>query len=497
MRLAVFIICVGLLAGCAREEKREHAHDDEGWAVTAWGARYEIFAECDPLVVGRSVRSHTHVTVLEDFSPLRVGVVSAVLSRVGGETSVFRQGSAVRDGIFSIEIKPDEPGDYDLSFRVESSAGDEVIPAGRVRVGDAGSPGGPVESPMSGPYAPAASASADAISFLKEQQWRTEFRTAWAEEGSVRSSVHGPGRTGAAAGAEVVLSAPLDGTVTAESRFYVGLAMERGETVMGLAARAASNRTLAELESEAGLARARLARLEELLALEAASAAEVEAARARVTGLDAQLDAARGERGPKSVAVRAPFAGEIAEVNVVPGQAVSAGDLLVRLVRPTPVWIEVALLPRAAARVQSSPAGLVLRASGAAPISIDSTGVRLVSKSPEVDRTTGTVTTILEVKDALPLPLGTVVDAEILLHDELRGIVVPASAIVDDGGIPVVYVQMEGEDFVRQEISVKRTQGDRVLIEGMRAGSRVVVRGGGAIRRAALMSTGEIEGHVH
>jgi RND family efflux transporter MFP subunit len=497
MRLAVFITCAGLLAGCGRDDKPRMAHGDESWAVTAWGARYEIFAECAPLAVGRSVRSYTHVTALGDFSPLRVGVVSAVLSRNGEETSVFRQEGALRDGIFAIEIKPEEPGKYDLSFRIESPAGNEVVPAGRVRVGDAASPGGPVEPPMSGPYAPTGNASAGSVSFLKEQQWRTEFRTAWAEDGSVRASVRGPGTTGASAGAEVALSASLDGTVTGESRCYVGRAVERGETVMELAGRAASHRTLAELESEADLARARLARLEELLALEAVSVAEVEAARARATGLDAQLHATRGERGPKPVAVRAPFAGEIAEVNVVPGQAVSAGDPLARLVRRTPVWVKVALLPNAAAQVRSSPAGLVLRASGAAPVSVDSASVRLVSKSPEVDRTTGTVTTILEVKEALPFSLGTVLDAEILLHEELRGVVVPASAIVDDGGIPVVYVQIEGEDFVRQEVSIGTAEGDRVLVGGLHAGARVVVRGGGAIRRAALMSSGEVAGHVH
>lgn len=497
MKLAVLITCVGLLSGCARGDKAHHAHEDEGWAVTAWGTRYEIFAECASLVVGQTAKSHTHVTVLEDFSPLRLGAVSAVLARGGEDTRVFRQETAVRDGIFSVEITPPEAGDFELSFRVESSAGEEIIPAGKVRVGDAASPGGMLESPRLGHHPMTAGASTDPISFLKEQQWRTEFRTAWAEDGSVQASVRGPGTTGAAAGAEVVLSAPLDGTVTAESRCYVGRAMERGETVMDLAARAASDRTLAELESEAGLARARLTRLEELFALEAVSAAEVDAARARLTGLDAQLQATRGERGSKAVAVRAPFAGQIAEVYVVPGQSVSAGDPLARLVRRTPVWVDVALLPRAAAQVHASPAGLVLKASGAAPVSVDSANVRLVSKSPEVDRTTGTVTTILEVTDALPFPLGTMLDAEILLNEEHRGVVVPASSIVDDGGIPVVYVQVEGEDFARHEITIETTQGDRVLVGGLRAGARVVARGGGAIRRASLMSTGEVEGHVH
>ena len=57
-------------------ESHDHAEAAEGpepWAVTAWGDRYEIFPEVDPLVAGRAAESHTHVTTLADFSPLTEG----------------------------------------------------------------------------------------------------------------------------------------------------------------------------------------------------------------------------------------------------------------------------------------------------------------------------------------------------------------------------------------------------------------------------------------
>jgi RND family efflux transporter MFP subunit len=487
------IVAAVLMSGCGSGKQAKDAPDhDDGWAVTAWGERYEIFAESSPLIAGQVSKSHTHVTVLADFSALGAGVVSAVLTGGGGAESVFRQDKAVRDGIFSVEIKPQEEGEFDLSFRVESAAGPEEIPAGRVRVGNAQAPGGVLTSEADG-----AGASTTPVSFLKEQQWRTEFRTEWVNEGSIRASIHGPGKVRAAAGSEAVLSAPLDGVVTTGTRLHVGLAAERGATVAELSPRAESHWTLAELEAEANLARSRLSRLENLLAVEAVSAAEVEAARTKVTALDAQLDATRGSRGLKPVAIRAPFSGEVAEVSIVPGQAVSAGDPLLRLVRRSPVWIEVALLPRSAVLVEKTSAGLVLTAAGFEPVSLRDTDVKVVSQSPEVERTTGTVTTIFEANEQLPVPLGTAVDVEVLLSEERRGIVIPASAIVDDGGVSVVYVQDEGEAFTRQEVAVGATQGDRALVQGLSPGARIVTRGGGAIRRAALMTTGEIEGHVH
>lgn len=71
------------------------------------------------------------------------------------------------------------------------------------------------------------------------------------------------------------------------------------------------------------------------------------------------------------------------------------------------------------------------------------------------------------------------------------------AAVVDDGGVSVVYLQLSGERFARQEVEVVARQGDRILVDGLVPGQRLVTRGGEAIRRAGLMSSGAAEGHVH
>jgi membrane fusion protein, heavy metal efflux system len=125
-----------------------------------------------------------------------------------------------------------------------------------------------------------------------------------------------------------------------------------------------------------------------------------------------------------------------------------------------------------------------------------SDAVRLVSLAPEVDPAKGTVTALLEV-DAPSLILGSTVDTEVMLAGEREGIVVPTSAVVDDGGVTIVYLQLSGERFARQEVEVLSRQGDRTLVEGLEPGQRLVTLGGEAIRRAGLMSSGAAEGHVH
>jgi len=51
--------------------------------------------------------------------------------------------------------------------------------------------------------------------------------------------------------------------------------------------------------------------------------------------------------------------------------------------------------------------------------------------------------------------------------------------------------------FWCHEVIVGGHQGDQALVNGLSEGLRIVTQGGAAIRRATLMQSGSIEGHVH
>ena len=517
-KLLIPLLVGAVLGGC--EATREHITDEaegESWAVTAWGERFEIFAETDGLEVGVRSIAFTHVTVLEDFSPLTEGTVSVVLRGLSDSESVFSVSEATRAGIFSVPVEPKASGEFNLVFRVEGAGRNEEIPAGRVRVGEAGAPGGLIEPAAVTSDAEAAAAGA-AISFLKEQQWRTDFATSWLRsDGSLRESVRGPGRVEPAAGGEVLLTSPVDGIISGAPWPYPGHGVGQAEAVFQVTPRVASDRSLAELEADvAGLeaeleaARQRLERLQGLLDLGATSRRELEEARAREATLSSRLGAAQsnlgtaraGRRGTsgsvETVPVRAPFAGRIARIDTTRGQVVAAGAPLGLLVRESPLWIDVTLRPDVAATLRD-PVGLDLRLpNGREPLTFRDDAFRLVSLSPVVDPLTGTISAFFEVAAGVEeLPIGAQVEAEILLAGERLGTVVPVSALVDDGGVTVVYLQAGGESFVRAEVTVVARQGRTALVEGLIAGARYVEQGGNAIRRATLVSQDVGESHVH
>ncbi|MEM7048232.1 MAG: HlyD family efflux transporter periplasmic adaptor subunit [Acidobacteriota bacterium] len=515
-----FLPCclLGLVGGCAERSAEAPIEDDaRSWSITAWGETFEVFPEVDPLTVGETATAWTHVTLLEGFEPLPAGSVEVVLRGAGPE-QVFAADVAERPGLFAVSITPARAGDFDLAIRLRHESGEEELRAGRVRVGEAGIPGHLLVAP-----APKGSTtSAEPMTFLKEQQWQSPMATAWVRSGRLAGSVRGTATVRPPAGGEASLSATVDGVlrpVAGASWPHVGLAVDAGQGLFRVVPLVARERSLAELEGrvtararELASARQRLARLEELLALEASSRREVETARVRVETLEAQgnaarrdLDAARGSRqgrgagpeGAPSIVLRAPFRGVLAEVQAIPGATVSAGQVLARVVGNDLAWVAVELSPAGARRLAGEGLrGLLLEVPESPPWRITE-GLRLVSIAPQVSPRTGTVQALLEApRDRLPA-LGTVADARVLTATDRTGVVVPASALIDDGGIPVVYLQLAGESFLREPVEIVERQGDQVLVGGLVPGQRLVTAGGDALRRAALLAAGDSHGHVH
>jgi RND family efflux transporter MFP subunit len=323
--------------------------------------------------------------------------------------------------------------------------------------------------------------------------------------------VSGPGKVRPVAGGEAVLTAPADATVGSEPWPHVGLLVAKGGAIFRLVPRV-GDRSLPEVHADAAslvaeveVARKRVDRLDELLMVEATSPAELERARAGLVALEARLAAARQglgaadgpDRSARSVEIAAPWAGRVAEVSVSPGQTVAAGAALGRIVRVRPLWLEVAVRPQDAVRLQAGRLQVEVRRPGAAePLRVNP--ARLVSRAPEIDPRTASLAVTLELDVAASeLPIGSSVEADLILPAERKGIVVPLSSLVQDAGATVAYVQLGGESFARHEVRVLARQGGSALVDGLRPHDRVVTLGGAAVRRSSLLSSGAPEGHVH
>ena len=99
---------------------------------------------------------------------------------------------------------------------------------------------------------------------------------------------------------------------------------------------------------------------------------------------------------------------------------------------------------------------------------------------------------------ALRLPLGQSVFLRLLLEETAPTVVIPVSAVVDDAGRPIVFVQTGGESFERRPVTLGVRQSDVVqVLDGVKPGERVVQKGAYLVRLASLSTQVPAHGHVH
>ena len=199
-------------------------------------------------------------------------------------------------------------------------------------------------------------------------------------------------------------------------------------------------------------------------------------------------------RGDDWFAIRAPFDGVVAEVRFASGASVEEGDFLLRLVDTDRVHV-VGAVPESRVRTLRTVGNAELLRDGQPPVSLG----RAVAIGGVVEPTARTV----EVRYALDnrglrLPVGHGIRVRLFVGEAEARPAVPESAIVDDGGRPVVFVQTGGESFERRPVRLGSREGGYVhALEGVEPGERVVSRGAYLIRLAAMSTQIPAHGHVH
>ncbi len=515
--LSAALIAALFLAGCGDKETATGAHDHgptaqadahdgheaEGEKITDFSDKTELYVEFPSLVLGQAATFVAHFTWLADFKPVTQGKLTLVLAGGDAPEERFVADAPAVPGIFKPSVTPKAGGERELTLIVDTPDGSSTHELGPVTIfadtkaaeaghaHDEGDPG---------------------IAFTKEQQWKIDFATVVASKGLVRSSVAATATIKGQPDHEAQLVAPTAGILrTAGSFPRVGQTVKKGQVLATFAPKLGGDIDQATLEAGAGKARIALdlarrerermealfkneaipeKRLLEARANEQAAAAEAQAAQARQNQLG-------GIGGLGGIAIRAPIDGTIADVAVSPGAFVAEGAPLLHIADTRRMWLE--------ARVPESEVGRVGTPSGASftvdgfdqPFVIEpGKNGKLIAVGDVVDAATRTVPAIFEFANPGGLRLGMTAKARLYAGQGVEGVLVPASAVQDESGTSVVYVQTGGESFERRIVRVGTRDGDQIaILDGIEPGQRVVSRGAYLIRLSTSMSAAV--GHAH
>jgi len=515
----LFILLTSLLIATSCNSHRHHDGDEHAHAsapaderpalsFTHWTDESELFIELPALVRGQDSPCAAHVTKLQPFSALGDGRVSVVLRGPIGEERFESQAPTV-PGIFRPVARPASSGVRRLIVEVRAKGFSANHDLGDVTVYEnaAAARKGIPEEPTA----------AGRIPFLKEQQWPIEFGTAVVSERPIRPTLSVSGTIRARSDGEVVVSAPVAGRVATSGRAFPRL----GERVavndlLGALAPRLEAADLASLElavTSAGLelrfAERERQRLEGLRGEGAVPERRVqdalhaaEEAQASVAAAQKRLDQFRRVdrplgRGEGTVQLRAPLSGTVTEVHVAPGSFVEAGAPLFRVTDLTQLWLE-ARVPGADVGRLGEPRGAYFVVEGRED-AIDLPAEAMVARGSVIDSHSQTLPILFAVDNASArLPVGAFCRVFLINGEERRAVAVQESALVDDSGTFVVFVQAEGESFERRVVRLgARDRGFVEVLSGVRAGEHVVTRGAWSLKLAASSGSIPAHGHAH
>ncbi|NUO81967.1 hypothetical protein HUU05_17985, partial [candidate division KSB1 bacterium] len=184
IRFAFCLLLFALGLGCQSRDEATTEHEHEGTSVTLWTEKTELFMEYPALIAGQEAAFAVHLSDLKDFKPVTSGKLTCVFKNAaGGDLTVVAE-SPSYPGIFRPLVKFSEAGVYDLELRLEGEQVADVIRVPNVRV---------FADEAAIPHAAEAAAGVELITFLKEQQWKIDFRTEPAQTRKLSGSVKAVG----------------------------------------------------------------------------------------------------------------------------------------------------------------------------------------------------------------------------------------------------------------------------------------------------------------
>lgn len=295
-----------------------------------------------------------------------------------------------------------------------------------------------------------------------------------------------------AAWEEVVLGVELSGQRVASVDVEVGDPVREGQALLQLDTRTLAmelrqaQAALAQAEANFTVASANARRGEMLKREQLVAASEADqliagelTARAQRDTARAQVENARLRLG--FATLRAPHDGVISARNVQPGQVITAGAELLRLIRDQRLEWRAEVPEAALVQVEE---GMPVRLQAPDGQPVEGT-VRTIS--PGLDSRSRTGTVYADLPDPGGLRAGMYAPGEILLAErEVR--TVPAAAIVERDGYRYLFVLGEGDVVAQRRVELGARSGNVVEIrEGLDGDERVVVEGAGFLADGDLV----------
>ncbi|MEW5845667.1 MAG: efflux RND transporter periplasmic adaptor subunit [Bacteroidota bacterium] len=505
-RNILLIALTVLLFSCGGSQKHDeheyegHSHEQTEHAAeevshfTLYADSLEFYIVGSPIISGKEIELAAHITSLNNFKPVKVDTLTLRVN-AGGKFYSFTATETGTPGIYRFVLLFEVSGEAEALLYVAVDGVKKSYSLGQFTI---------YHCEHDWEESQEHSHVVNTIKFTKEQSWSVDFATLNVIPQPVGQVIRTTGRVLPAQSDEVVLVAGISGVVNFSGRSILpGMQVGKSEVLFSISSQGMADDNFAlryaEAKNRFELAKSVYNRQQALAAEQVISAAELERAKSEYEVAYAAYKALEKGYSNDGQQIISPANAEVLKVFVSNGDYVNAGQPLVKLSKLSMCQVQCHVQPRFRNFLNTIYDANIRVNPSAELVNLKTFGGTIVSVGTAISTDNHLLPVTLELPEIAEMPIGDVVEVYLLCKPIRNALAVPMKAILEEQGNHFVMVQVTPETFMKREVKLGVSDGERVeIISGLQPGNRVVSRGALYIKMA--QSSGALDahsGHVH
>jgi len=466
-------------------------HDEVSLIITAYSDEFELFAEADPFVVGKSGEILSHFSHLPSFKALENGNMTARLIVNGKETSHTLEKPSSK-GIYKFVLTPVNVGVGKLIFDIITEKGNFQLIVPEVKV-------------FSNEHDAIHAAEAEIISstnatvFTKEQSWKIDFATGYPVIEPFGPIIKTTALVQSAQGDEIIITSKSEGIVAfAAENVLEGKSVLKGQTLFSISGSGLANNNSAvyyqEVKNNYEKAKADYERLAELAKDKITSDRDLLNAKNQYDNAKANYDNLVKNFSASGQNVSSSMNGFVKQVFVQNGQFVEAGHAIITISQ------NKTLLLKAGVQQKYAPVLATINSANIRTLHNDQTFTlaelngKIISFGRNASNDNFLLPINIQIDNKGDFISGGFVELYLKTSTNTQALTLPNAAILEEQGSYFVFVQVHPELFEKREVKVGATDGLKTeILKGVTQHERVVTEG--AILVKLAQATGTLDAH--
>lgn len=338
----------------------------------------------------------------------------------------------------------------------------------------------------------------DEIVFTQAQAQAIGLEVQTVTSGDFHQVIRTSGKIQAAQGDEETIVATSNGIVSFVGKASVeGTAVNKGTPIVTISAKnLLEGDPMAKAKITFETAQKEYERAQNLVKDQIISAKEFEQIRLKYENARTAYKAQSANVTPGGVSVTSPISGYIKSRLVSQGEYVTVGQPIATVSQNRRLQLKADVAEKNFNQLRAITNANFVTSYDDKVYKLSDLDGRLLSFGKASDAESYYIPVTFEFNNVGNIIPGSYVDVYLLGKLEQQVIAIPASALTEEQGVNFVYLQIEPESYLKREVEVLQSDGEKVkILSGLTPGDKVVTRGAYQVKLAS--SSSAIPGHNH